>query len=318
MFRLNLINVDLFWYIMKIETERYTGTEEAGTEEMLFNFRIYSGRHFVDLGMYQTGHEQCVHGHLFGPASREHFLFHYVLKGKGTLLCPDSFGELKKYVIQADEGFLIMPGCVTTYFADADDPWEYVWIEFDGMVVREGIDLAGFSLNAPVYRASRPDYREQVKEEALYITEHPEEPQLNLVGHLYLFFDALIRSNRHINSHSGTSLRDYYVHEAISFIERNYQKDISVEDIAKSVGLNRSYFGKIFKEKEGKPPQAFLLSYRMAKAADILQTTELSIAETGLSVGYQNQLHFSRAFKGVYGISPREWRNKNRLKPPVR
>lgn len=103
---------------------------------MLFNFKIYSGRHFVDLGMYQTGHEQCPSGHLFGPASREHFLFHYVLKGKGTLLCPDSSGELKKHVIRENEGFLIFPGCVTTYFADADEPWEYVWIEFDGMSVR--------------------------------------------------------------------------------------------------------------------------------------------------------------------------------------
>lgn len=280
---------------------------------MLFNFKIYSGRHFVDLGMYQTGHEQCPSGHLFGPASREHFLFHYVLKGKGTLLCPDSSGELKKHVIRENEGFLIFPGCVTTYFADTDEPWEYVWIEFDGMSVREGIDRAGFSLDAPVYRASLPDYREQVKEEALYITEHPEESQLHLVGHLYLFFDSLIRSNRQVNTYSGSSLRDYYVHEAISFIESNYQNDISVEDIAKSVGLNRSYFGKIFKEREGQSPQAFLLSYRMAKAADILQTTDLSVAETGVSVGYQNQLHFSRAFKGVYGIPPREWRNKNRV-----
>lgn len=91
---------------------------------MLFNFKIYSGRHFVDLGMYQTGHEQCPSGHLFGPASREHFLFHYVLKGKGTLLCPDSSGELKKHVIRENEGFLIFPGCVTTYFADADEPWD--------------------------------------------------------------------------------------------------------------------------------------------------------------------------------------------------
>ena len=87
----------------------------------------------------------------------------------------------------------------------------------------------------------------------------------------------------------------------------------AANNIAKSVGLNRSYFGKIFKEREGQSPQAFLLSYRMAKAADILQTTDLSVAETGVSVGYQNQLHFSRAFKGVYGIPPREWRNKNRV-----
>ncbi len=46
------------------------------------------------------------------------------------------------------------------------------------------------------------------------------------------------------------------------------RKDITVEDIAKMLGLNRSYFGKIFKEALGKSPQEFLLSFGMAKTAD--------------------------------------------------
>lgn len=50
----------------------------------------------------------------------------------------------------------------------------------------------------------------------------------------------------------------------------------------------------------------------MLKATELLKLTSLSIAEIGSAVGYENQLHFSRAFKRIYGISPREWRNSQK------
>jgi AraC-like DNA-binding protein len=88
-------------------------------------------------------------------------------------------------------------------------------------------------------------------------------------------------------------------------------EEVTVEDIAESSGLNRSYFGKIFKETVGKSPQEFLISYRMIKAAELLKLTRYPINEIGSAVGYPNKLHFSRAFKSVYGVSPRNWRNAN-------
>ena len=86
-----------------------------------------------------------------------------------------------------------------------------------------------------------------------------------------------------------------------------------MEGIAASCGLNRSYFGRIFKETLGKSPQEFLMNYRMVKAAELLKLTGLSIGDIANAVGYPNQLHFSRAFKHTYGLSPREWRSKNRI-----
>ena len=59
-------------------------------------------------------------------------------------------------------------------------------------------------------------------------------------------------------------------------------------------------------------PQEFLMNYRMVKATELLKLTSLSIADISSAVGYENQLHFSRAFKNIYGISPREWRNQNK------
>ena len=88
---------------------------------------------------------------------------------------------------------------------------------------------------------------------------------------------------------------------------------ITVEDMAQRLNLDRSYFGKVFKETMGIAPQEFLIRYRMSRAAELLKTSDITIKDISIQVGYPNQLHFSRAFKNVYGISPRAYRQNNRI-----
>lgn len=278
-------------------------------------FSVFPSENFIDLGLYQFGWEQCDPSHSFGPAARNHYLFHLCLSGTGTLIADNSNGESVNYQIKSGQGFMMFPHQVCTYIADSKIPWEYAWIEFDGLRAKETIDIAGISRSQPIYKAHYKDIAESMKSEMLYIVNHGEESPFHLIGHLYLFIDYFVRSSASAQIRQGSSLRDFYMKEAISFIEQNFQNNISVEDIAASCGLNRSYFGKIFHENMGKSPQDFLISYRMSKAAELLKLTKLSIADIGNAVGYPNQLHFSRAFKNVYGISPRQWRNENGIVP---
>lgn len=88
----------------------------------------------------------------------------------------------------------------------------------------------------------------------------------------------------------------------LSFIEQHYSEDISIEDISSS---------KVFRDTMGESPQGFLLHYRMARAAQLLTESRLPISTISTMVSYPNQLHFSRAFKNVYGISPRDYRAKH-------
>ena len=271
-------------------------------------FSVFPSENFVDLGLYQFGWEQCDPSHSFGPAARNHYLFHYCLSGTGMLYSQNGRKESDTFHIKSGQGFMIFPHQVCMYIADHEIPWEYVWIEFDGLRVKEAIELAGLKPEQPVYKARYKDISETMKEEMLYIVNHKEESPFHLIGHLYLFIDSLVRSSTSVPLGQGSSLREFYLKEAISFIEQNFQNDISVEDIAACCGLNRSYFGKIFHENMGKSPQEFLISYRLTKAAELLKLTALSVADIGNAVGYPNQLHFSRAFKNVYAISPRQWR----------
>ncbi len=128
-----------------------------------------------------------------------------------------------------------------------------------------------------------------------------------------MFMDCLTRSAENAGRVITSRLREFYIREAISYIESNYQRDLTIEEIARALGLNRSYFGKIFRLSTGKSPQRFLMNYRMIKAAEMLVMTKKTISEIGESVGYENLMHFSRAFKTIYGVSPREWRNSHKL-----
>ncbi len=274
-------------------------------------FSIFPNENFVDLSLYQFGYEQTDPSHSYGPAARNHYLFHYILSGTGILFADDSKGNTKEYRIKSNQGFMIFPNQINTYISDKNLPWEYVWIEFDGLRVKEALDIAGLSCDNPVYHAKFKELREIMVQEMLYLTEHEEFSPFHLIGHLYLFFDAMLQSITPETNTSRKRLQDYYIHEALTYIEQNFQNDITVEDIAKVCGLNRSYFGKIFKDSTGKTPQQFLLTYRMIKATELLKLTKLSIGDISNAVGYTNQLHFSRAFKNVYGIPPRKWRNEN-------
>lgn len=277
-------------------------------------FSIFPSKNFIDLGLYQFGWEHCEPSHSFGPAMRNHFLFHYVISGTGTLIAENFKKESISYSIKSGQGFMIFPNQICTYIADAQQPWEYVWIEFDGLRAKETVELSGLCVNSPVYKAKYKDVAQTMKDEMLYIINHKDDSPFHLIGHLYLFIDSFVKSSAITQISKSNNLRDFYIKEALSFIEQNFQNDITVEEIAACCGLNRSYFGKIFHEVLGKSPQEFLISYRMTKATELLKLTSLSIAEVGSAVGYSNQLHFSRAFKKIYGISPRQWRNENPFK----
>lgn len=112
---------------------------------------IFPNEDFFDLRPYQYGWEECNSLHSFGPFVRNHYLFHYILNGQGTLFSHAVNGEIHEYHLGAGQGFLICPGQINLYTADEKDPWKYVWLEFDGMRVPEFLLRAGLEQDQPVY-----------------------------------------------------------------------------------------------------------------------------------------------------------------------
>ena len=277
------------------------------------SFSVFPNENFLDLRLYQYGWEQCAPMHSFGPYVRNHYLFHYVISGRGRLDSTDREGVRRIWDLGPDQGFMIFPGQVNTYVADRDQPWKYVWLEFDGLRMTEWMESAGLGQLQPLYRPQTPAQGQALRDIMLYITQQSGASSLHLIGHLFLFLDALIQSSSTRRPLQGVRLKDFYIQEAVTYMERNYQRELTVEELADVCGLNRSYFSKLFRDSMGCPPQEFLIRLRLSKAADMMKGMNYSIGTIALRCGYPNQLHFSRAFKKRYGVSPREWRAQNRL-----
>ena len=200
-------------------------------------FNIFPNENFIDLCMYQFGYEQCDPGHSFGPATRNHYLFHYILSGTGTLMADNAKGDTQTYSVKSGQGFMIFPGQINTYIADEQLPWEYMWIEFDGLRVKEALSVTDLCKDAPVYHSHSKELRENLADEMLYIVNHPQESSFHLIGHLYLFLDYLLQSAKSATLISSGRMSDYYIKEAINYMEQNFQNTISIEDIAESYEL---------------------------------------------------------------------------------
>ncbi|WP_251388535.1 AraC family transcriptional regulator [Mediterraneibacter agrestimuris] len=275
-------------------------------------FYLFPNENFLDLNPYQAGYADNDGAASFGPCTRNHYLFHYVISGAGTLMTEDEMKCERHFHIHTGQGFLIFPGQVTTYWADKNHPWEYVWIEFDGVYASEVISMAGFSVDSPIWKSSDKILARKLCETMMALASPAEGTHFYKQSRLYDFADCLIRATEKpvtILSSNG-SFSDYYLQTAFLYIEKNFMNNISVESIAAKCNIHRNKLLKIFKERIGQGPQEYLIKYRMSRAAQLLITTNFSINEIGNAVGYENQLHFSRTFKNVYGMSPKYFREQ--------
>ena len=276
-------------------------------------FPIFKDEHYIDLTIMQYGFEQCKPLHSFGPYVRNNYLFHYVVSGKGTLRANDEKDKMQEYSLEGGSGFIIEPEYVNTYMADEKEQWTYMWIEFAGLRARECVEAMGVSQLHPVYVPDTKEHGKEIEEKLRHFVFSEDHSSMSLIGQFYLLLDRMIQYSSTRRAPQDGKLSEFYAKEAIRYIETHYKEDVTVEDIAKNCQLERSYFGKIFKGVIGQSPQEFLVHYRMAKAAALLTTSDRQISEIGALVGYPNALHFSRAFKRVYQISPREYRQIHRI-----
>ena len=103
-------------------------------------------------------------------------------------------------------------------------------------------------------------------------------------------------------------IRSTYVEKAEKYIETNYSYPVTVEDVAAYVGISRSHLFRSFQTYLGKSPKEYLSEYRIKQACHLLKETGLSVSAIAYSVGFENNLYFSKAFKKQKRVSPSEYR----------
>jgi len=247
---------------------------------------LLANNQYHDINPRVCGYERCTPGHAFGPAVRGYYLLHYVQSGCGVFQTPR--GESP---IHAGQMFIIRPMELTLYRAGGDDPWSYCWIGFDCRIPLPA------ALKADVADASRCGH---IFDAFMLADTLESGRELYLCSKIYELFALLSEPDP-----SGRGARGgEYVRKACNFIESNYVKEISVAQIARELGLERSYFCHLFRERVGCSPQQYLVQLRLRKAAELIAVHGYSPGQAAASSGYRDIVNFSRMFKRRYGVAP--------------
>lgn len=252
--------------------------------------------HSRALTIFYCGKETCLQNHSFGPAVRQHYLLHFVLKGKGHYQVLGNDFE-----VTANQCFLIRPGETTFYIADCKDPWEYVWIAFNGAEAERLLEDYGFTPPAYIRNVTnRSEYIEKINE--IFLEKGLDQDALT--GILYYIFSGIAKDNARL---LGPADKGYF-DESIQYIKLHFSYNIAVTDVAGHVGIERTYLYKIFMKYKGISPKDCITFYRLKNAEDLLLNTKLNITEVALSSGFHDVSMFSKAFKTRFGIPPLQYR----------
>lgn len=256
-----------------------------------------------DLSFYSAGYEECSPGYSYGPKFRSYQLIHFVLKGSGKL-------HINEHVFQlsAGDAFIIPSGKISYYEASKDDPWHYAWISFLGISSETYLYQIMTSLD-DIYIAHSLDV-EKYKEAVFRILSLEGNPTSQYFEANGLLLHIISMLFEEIGFSEESWGKDSAADEVKFYLDTNYAEKLVLKDVARSFGIHPNYMTRIFHEKYGVSPKKYLMDLKLKKACRLLTTTTLPIAVIAGSLGFDDQLAFSRIFRKEFGEAPSVYRRR--------
>jgi AraC family transcriptional regulator len=93
-------------------------------------------------------------------------------------------------------------------------------------------------------------------------------------------------------------------------VQEKMEEDLSLEEMARTVGLSAAHFSQVFRNTTGQTPYQCLLSYRVQRAKEMLRSAEMRVLDVAIGCGFKTQQHFARVFRHLCGASPTEYRQR--------
>ena len=246
--------------------------------------------------------------HYVMPYKRERtqnfFTFHYVIAGNGIL-----HFEGKTYSIKEGSIFALPPNTPICYYPQESNPWEYVFIEFDGECASEYLQSVGFSNSSPIKISENP-------ENLLYSFKKCLEKSKN--GAPISRFEAisLLMEFFQLSTSQSSPLlqnQDDAVSNAKKIIKTRYTNpDLTVAQIASSLHFSHSVLCRLFQKKVGQTMISYINKYRMNYAEELLSKTDLPASKIAYMAGFKEYTYFLMLFKRKHGMTTLEYRKQFR------
>lgn len=255
----------------------------------------------TDFVIFEIGSEKCEPLHYWGPYEKHGYVFHYCEKGKGVLTICD-----KTYSVKAGDIFYIAPDDRCFYQADENDPWEYKWIYFGGMKAKSVIGKSAFCDTMRVAPCNNArEFCDMV--DAITDKKASELNDLKAMSALYKFLSWLLENYPNGERKSKIQPNEKYWTQILNYIYLNFPYNLTINEISKYVGLERTYIYKLFLKNAGISAIEFIENLRISIACDKIAQRDKSLLAIASEVGFNDYAWFNKVFKRIVGILPSEY-----------
>jgi AraC family transcriptional regulator len=93
-------------------------------------------------------------------------------------------------------------------------------------------------------------------------------------------------------------------------VDAKIEEELSLEELAQSVGLSTAHFARMFRKSTGETPHQFVLRQRLVRAKAMLRAADARVLDVAVACGFKTQQHFAQVFRSICGVSPSEYRQE--------
>ena len=238
------------------------------------------------------------------PKGRLDYQLLYIVSGKGHFYF---HGEDR--VVYAGRMVLIQPRQEQHYEYFGEDKTEVYWVHFTGSDVKNILRSYNIPMDDPIFYSGASSTYSYLFKEMIHELQNCKTGYEDLLTMYLRQIFLLVQRTRQEERPTVST----YIQEEMEFARRyfneHYNEPISIQEYAESRNMSVCYFQRNFKQIVKHTPMQYLLTIRVNNAASLLETTDYSMAEIAAIVGYEDPLYFSRLFRKIKGVSPRDYRN---------
>lgn len=237
------------------------------------------------------------------PTGSYDYILIYCTHGRGWLEVEGHTWTVEKHC-----AFLVPCHVPHKYGADPDDPWANYWVHFQGRLADEYTRLILPSSGSPVIHLPRhQDITACIEQLYQYMSQvHTYAVMVAAAGALSQLLGIIQLRMRSSELRSRTV--DESLDKTVEFMHSNLARRLTLKELASIAGMSQNHYGALFGQRYYSTPMDYFNRLKIQRACEMLTTTSLRIAEVGEQLGFTDPYYFSRLFKKVMGISPRNYR----------
>lgn len=248
----------------------------------------------------EAGYLKSLKPHLSSRSGLDSFLFLVVISGSGTVTY-----EENTYKLAEGDGVLIDCHNRYTHISSEDNPWELLWIHFNGPSARAYYDYIAsrrghqFHLNDPIHTT------DAIGE---LIDLHEKRTEDTDIRASAIIVDLLTTCSAKNPQSQDESALSYKLNQIVHYIEEHFSEKITLNQLSEDFSISKFYLAREFKKEYGMTLIQYILAKKITQAKALLRYSNLPIEEIALQCGIGDASYFNKVFKKMEGMTASHYR----------